>query len=68
MNTREDAARAAAERWKDRERAKQELRSLVLELLEANISMVEISEITGIKRTTLYYFVWGRSGKFRDAT
>lgn len=67
MNTREDAARAAAERWKDREQAKQELRSLVLELLEANISMVEIAEITGIKRTTLYYFVWGRSGKLRDA-
>jgi hypothetical protein len=68
MSTQEDAARAAAERWKDREQAKQELRSLVLELLEANTSMAQISEITGIKRTTLYYFVWGRNGKLRDAT
>jgi hypothetical protein len=67
MSHREDAARAAAERWKDRERARYELRALVLELLQANKSMVEISEITGIKRTTLYYFVWGRNGKLGNA-
>lgn len=66
MESSEDAAKEAAARWQDRKLAKDELRQIVMELAKTK-NMTEISVITGIKRTTLYYFVYGRKGKSQAA-
>lgn len=58
----EEAARQAAERWRDRDLAKRDLREAV-EVLLTFRSMSEIAEIINIPRTTLYYFMYGRGGK-----
>lgn len=58
----EVAAQQAAQRWRASKDARDDLRVIILELLKTK-NMTEISRITGIKRTTLYYFIWGRSGK-----
>lgn len=62
MENLEEAARSAAERWKDRDKAKEELRVILIELKKTR-NMSQISEIIGIQRTTLYYFLYGRDGK-----
>jgi hypothetical protein len=62
MDDREVALRQAGEKWRDYESAKATLRELI-PLLKKQRTMVELAELTGIPRTTLYYIVWGRSVK-----
>lgn len=62
MDEREEALRHAADRVKDGERAKTDLRALIPDLVKSK-TMVELAEMTGIPRTTLYHIVWGKAGK-----
>lgn len=62
MTDMEVLARQAAQRWQDRTSAKDELRLWINELLKDH-TMSEIAEMIDIKRTTLYYFMYGRNGK-----
>lgn len=66
MENLEDAARSAADRWKARDTAKEEIRRLALELLKTK-NMTETSNIIGISRTSLYYMLYGRDGKTQSA-
>lgn len=63
MENLEEAAQIAAGRWKDRDAAKDEIRTIALKLLENNKNMTEVAKIVGISRTSLYYFLYGRDGK-----
>lgn len=65
MDEWEVAAQAAAVPWTNRNQAREQLRELLVKMLEEK-SMSEISRITGIKRTTLYYILYGRAGKLHD--
>lgn len=62
MDEQEVAVAQAGERWREYEKAKATLRDLI-PMLRKSKSMVELAELTGIPRTTLYYIVWGRSVK-----
>jgi len=42
--------------------ARQELKTALVERL-TSYSMVELAEITGIKRATLYYIIWNKKGR-----
>lgn len=60
--------REAAERWLGKQ-DEQELVKLIEEALIQKHTLTEISSYTGIKRTTLYYLVYGKNGKNgRDST
>jgi len=63
MENLEEAAQIAAQRWKDRELAREEIRTIALKLLKTNMSMTEVARTVGISRTSLYYFLYGRDGK-----
>lgn len=67
MENLEEAAQIAAQRWKDREVAKDEIRAIALKLLNTNMSMTEVARTVGISRTSLYYFLYGRDGKANSA-
>ena len=54
--------REAAQRWIDKNDEK-ELVILIEEALSQKHTLTEISSYTGIKRTTLYYLVYGKDGK-----
>lgn len=62
MDSREVALRQTAERVLDGEKARIELRQLMIDLVDS-MSMMDMARVTGIPRTTLYYIVWGRAGK-----
>lgn len=66
MENLEDAARDAAIRWKARNSAKEEIRLLALELIQTK-TMTEVADIIGVRRTSLYYFLYGRDGKNKSA-
>lgn len=66
MESVEDAARDAANRWNARKDAKAEVRQLAEKLLETK-TMTETATIIGISRTSLYYFLYGRDGKNKSA-
>lgn len=42
---------------------KEKLKIQIQTLLDNNYSMTRIARITGIRRTTLYYLMWGRDGR-----
>jgi predicted transcriptional regulator len=64
VDSREVALRQTAERVLDGEKARLELRQLMMDLVDSDaMSMMDMARITGIPRTTLYYLVWGRAGK-----
>jgi len=67
MESLEDAARNAAIRWKGRTGAKDDIRRLALELVKTK-TMTEVAEIIGVRRTSLYYFMYGRDGKNKSST
>jgi hypothetical protein len=54
--------REAAQRWLGKQ-DELELVKLVEEALTQKHTLTEISSYTGIKRTTLYYLVYGKDGK-----
>jgi len=59
-----------AENWKNSGYNERELREELIEYIREllhNYNMTELSELTGIKRTTLYYMLYGRSGKNRQS-
>lgn len=62
MDNLEEAAQIAANRWKSREEAKEDIRKYALELLKT-MSMTEVSRKLEIHRTSLYYLLYGRNGK-----
>lgn len=66
MENLEEAAQIAAQRWKAREAAKDEIRVIAIELLKDK-NMTEVAKIVGISRTSLYYFLYGRDGKANSA-
>lgn len=67
MESLEDAARDAAARWNNaRKDVKDEIRMYALELLKTK-SMTEVARIIGVRRTSLYYFLYGRDGKTKSA-
>lgn len=66
MDEREVAVQTAASPWTNKGEARLKLRELIEEMLETT-TMSEISRITGIKRTTLYYILYGRNGKLNVA-
>jgi hypothetical protein len=56
----------AVDRWRlsetDQHRNRVELISLLILALE-KYNLTDLSEMTGIKRTTLYYMIYGKDGK-----
>lgn len=66
MDEWEVAAQQAAARWRDRDVVRTELRVVLLEMLKRK-SMSDLAKITGLKRTTIYYIIYGRAGKLHDA-
>lgn len=67
MESLEDAARNAASRWQARKGAKDDIRRLALELIKTK-TMTEVAEIIGVRRTSLYYFLYGRDGKNKSTS
>lgn len=66
MESLEDAARDAADRWNSaRKDVKNEIRMYALELLKTK-KMTEVARIIGVRRTSLYYFLYGRDGKTKS--
>ncbi len=62
--------RERVENWKNGELTEKELRDELIETIRTQLriyNMTELSELTGIKRTTLYYMLYGRSGKNRQS-
>lgn len=63
--------RERVENWKNGESNEKELREELIETIRIQLqifNMTELSELTGIKRTTLYYMLYGRGGKNRQST
>jgi hypothetical protein len=62
----EQQAWEVAQRWREidakRDAIRDELLSIVEKLLE-KYTMSQVAEIVGIKRTTLYYVLWGKDGR-----
>lgn len=68
MDNLEEAARNAAARWNDRDKAKDEMRKYAMLLLEKyDDNMTQVAKIIGVSRTSLYYFLYGRDGKTKPA-
>lgn len=60
----------AVEHWKNSETNEKEYREKLALLLASKLNkykLTELANITGIKRTTLYYIIWGKSGKRQQA-
>lgn len=56
----------ATEHWKNSESNQKEYREKLVMLLTSKLdryNLTELSTMTGIKRTTLYYMIWGKRGK-----
>ena len=57
-----ESLREAAARWQQKH-DQEELVELIHQALLQKHTLTEISSYTGIKRTTLYYLVYGKQGK-----
>lgn len=62
MENLEEAARLAAERWKGRTKAKDELREIAFALLKEH-NMTQVAKMLDMSRTSLYYLLYGQHGK-----
>lgn len=61
----------ATEHWKNSENNQRALREKLVGLLVSKLdkyNLTELSGMTGIKRTTLYYMIWGKGGKRQKVT
>lgn len=66
----EEEIKEAVELWKNSEENEKKHRQNASEVLRTqkakhNYTMVQLSDIAEIKRTTLYYVMWGKDGKQR---
>lgn len=55
----DEELREAAQSWRTN---RENFRALLVLKLET-LNMTELSHVTGIKRTTLYYIIYGKDGK-----
>lgn len=63
--------REAVENWKTSKSHEEYNRENLSAVLRSKINkykLTELSDVTGIKRTTLYYMIWGKSGKRRQTS
>lgn len=68
MSTDDGAVKGAADNWRTNKsnfrESQDELVSILKERLRNNnTNLKKLAEVTGIKRTTLYYMLWGKEGK-----
>jgi len=58
----EEELKGATENWQNSRKSYDELVDMLRSSLET-YNMTELSKITGINRTTMYYWLFGREGK-----
>ena len=61
-----DDLKGAVERWQNNENIERISRQQLVEALTIGLedyTVTQLSEITGINRSTIYYMLYGRSGK-----
>lgn len=68
MSTMIEEIKEATEKFRNSENNSKEIReqfgSLLRHYVDNDIfTLTELASITGIRRTTLYYIIWGKSGK-----
>ena len=66
MSNSGDDLKGAVERWQTDENSEKLSRRQLVEALTIGLekySITELAEITGINRSTIYYMLYGRSGK-----
>lgn len=66
MNIDEIAVREAADRWRKLRDEQRVARQILKEELSKRLgkyTLVQLSEMTDIKRPTLYYIIWNKKGR-----